>query len=286
MLAIKNKSFTTKAKQNIWDLEEVLPLGYALPSKYLAQASDQVLENFCNLLSRDVYSEGDAQSLYDYIVDRQEEMSPEFMAMMKLWLADELKHYEALRRTYHCLSGVEFAVMDRHFSQRVHETAPIEMVLKDEFTLLVTLMFDEIGSVYSYRRDLQEYYRHFGVPIQKIGHHLVKDEGMHFNNAAQLLLTQHHRRLGEVPELLEQISSLEKSLKNYHKTFFLDHAQEQYRFPPHFNAIIIRLILARLGLGRQPASEALQELWQWVPLGYGLVPILAEGCAQDVGIST
>jgi hypothetical protein len=32
--------------------------------------------------------------------------------------------------------------------------------------------------------------------------------------------------------------------------------------------------LARLGLGKQPAQAELQELWQWVPSGYRLVPIL------------
>jgi hypothetical protein len=276
MLAIKDKSAVMKVKQNIWDLEEVLPLSYTLPSRYLEQAPIEVVENFTNLLSRDVYSEGDSQSLYDYIGERRGEMSPAFLAMMELWLADELKHYEALRRTYHCISGVEFAVMDQQFAARVHEIEPIQMVLRDEFTLLVTLMFDEIGSVYSYRRDLQEYYRHFGTPIQKIGHHLIKDEGRHFNNAAELLLAQHHHRLGEVPKLLEQISGLEKSLQRYHKTFFLDHAQEQYRFPPHFNTVIMRLILARLGLDKQPRPGELQELWQWVPEGYRLVPIFAE----------
>ena len=124
------------------------------------------------------------------------------------------------------------------------------------------MMFDEIGSVYSYRRDLSEYYRHFGTAIQKIGHHLVKDEGMHFNNAAELILTQHQHRLAEVKGLLEQISALEKSLKKYHKTFFLDHAQEQYRFPPQFNSVLIRLILSRLGLGLSPGRVELQELWQ------------------------
>jgi hypothetical protein len=205
---------------------------------------------------------------------RQEQMSPEFLSMLDLWLEDELKHYEALRRTYHCIAGVGFAEMNRQFAERVHEIEPIEMLLKDEFTLLVSMMFDEIGSVYSYRRDLQEYYRHFGVAIQQIGHHLVKDEGMHFNNAAELLLTKHSHRLGEVKEFLEQISSLEQRLQKYHKTFFLDHAQEQYRFPPHFNAVLIRLILARLGLGRPPHRLELQELWQWVPTGYRLVPIL------------
>jgi hypothetical protein len=177
MLAIKPA--TTKIKQNIWDLDAVLPINYAIPSECLALAPTEVVHNFSALLSRDVYSEGDARSLYEYIVDRQQEMSSAFLAMLELWLADELKHYEALRRTYHCISGVGFDTMDRQFSQRIHEIEPIEMVLVDEFTLLVTLMFDEIGSVYSYRRDLQEYYRHFGVAIQRIGHHLVKDEGMH-----------------------------------------------------------------------------------------------------------
>jgi hypothetical protein len=266
----------SRVKQNIWDLETVLPIGYILPPQYIKLAPPEVYTNFCNLLSRDVYSEGDSRSLYNYIQSRSDEMSPEFLAMLDLWLEDELKHYEALRRTYHCIAGVDFIDMNRQFAARVHEIEPIEMILVDEFTLLVTLMFDEIGSVYSYRRDLWEYYQHFGTAIQKIGHHLVKDEGMHFNNAAELLLTKHSHRLGEVQELLKRISALEKSLQKYHKTFFLDHAQEQYRFPSHFNSVLIRFILARLDLGIQPSRSELQELWQWVPTGYQLVPIFAD----------
>jgi hypothetical protein len=271
--------------QNSWDLDGVLAIDYTIPAQYLVGGASpsenrvprQVYTNFCQLLSRDVYSEGDSQALYDYIMIRADEMSPQFLAMLDLWLADELKHYEALRRTYHCVAGVDFAEMNRQFSQRVHEIKPIELLLADEFTLLVALMFDEIGSVYSYRRDLQEYYRHFGTKIGKIGHHLVKDEGMHFNNAAELLLLNHRHRLGEVKEFLEQISALEQSLQHYHKTFFLDHAQEQYRFPPYFNSVLIRLILSRLGLGMSPSSGELRELWQWVPIGYQLVPIFKVG---------
>lgn len=265
-----------RIKQNIWNLEEVLPQGYAIPQRYFDQAPPGVVQNFRNLLSRDVFSEGDSQPLYDYVMGRQDEMSQEFLAMLELWLGDELKHYEALRRTYHCISGVSFREMNRRFSERVHEIEPIQMVLEDEFTLLVTLMFDEIGSVYSYRRDLWEYYRHFGLAIQKIGHHLVRDEGMHFNNAAELVLAQHRDRLGEVKGFLERVAALEKRLKRYHKTFFLDHAQEQYRFPKHFNSVIIRFILARLELGKRPSQGELKELWQWVPGGHCLVPIFAE----------
>jgi hypothetical protein len=273
---ILTQEIQTRSQQNSWNLDRVLPIDYNIPAQYLDRVPRQVYTNFCQLLSRDVYSEGDSQSLYDYIMMRANEMSPQFLAMLDLWLVDELKHYEALRRTYHCVAGVDFTEMNRQFSQRVHEIKPIELLLEDEFTLLVALMFDEIGSVYSYRRDLQEYYRHFGKAIGKIGHHLVKDEGMHFNNAAELLLNHHRHRFGEVRELLKQISALEKSLQQYHKTFFLDHAQEQYRFPPHFNSVLIRLILARLGLGISPDSRELQELWQWVPTGQQLVPIFAK----------
>ncbi len=266
-----------RVKQNSWDLDAVLPIDYAISPDIFDRVPREVYTNFCNLLSRDVYSEGDSQPLYDYILTRRDEMSSEFLVMLNLWLKDELKHYQALRRTYHCIAGVSFAEMNRQFADRIHEIEPIKLVLADEFTLLVTMMFDEIGSVYSYRRDLWEYYRHFGAAIQKIGHHLVKDEGMHFSNAAELLLTHHQHRFGEVQELLERISGLEKSLQKYHQTFFLDHVQEQYRFPPQFNSVLIQLILARLGLVQQPDRVELQSLWQWVPTGSRLVPIFAEG---------
>ncbi len=276
-IARSSSTKESRVQQNMWDLDAVLPLSYTIPPQYIKLVPTEIHTNFCHLLSRDVYSEGDAQVLYNYILTRADEMSTEFITMLDLWLEDELKHYEALRRTYRCIAGVSFSEMNRQFAARTPEFKPIEMVLTDEFTLLVTMMFDEIGSVYSYRRDLHEYYHHFGRQIQKIGHHLVKDEGMHFNNAAELLLAKHAHRLGEVKGFLEQISALEKSLQKYHKTFFLDHAQEQYRFPKHFNSVLIRLILARLGLGQQPDRSALQELWQWVPEGYHLMPIFAAG---------
>lgn len=253
--------------QNCWDLDAVLSIDHQISPQYFEDAPTGVVENFKILLSRDIFSEGDAQSLYDYLMQRQDDFSASFLDMLQLWLQDELKHYEALRRTYHGISGVSYAEMDRLFQERIHEIQPIEMVLKDEFTILVTMMFDEIGSVYSYRRDLREYYCHFGTEIQKIGHHLVKDEGMHFSNAAELLLKHHGDRLDQVEPLLHTISNLEQHLGKYYKSFFLDHAQEQFRFPPNFNAVIIQVALARLGLTPYPELIALKQLWQWVQTG-------------------
>ena len=259
-------------KQNQWELNSVLPPGYKIPQQYFTDAPIEVLENFCLLLSRDVYSEGDSQVLYDYLLSRREEISDEFLAMLKPWLQDELKHYEALRRTYHCLAGISFTNMDNIFQQRIHDFEPIKMLLEDEFSILVTLMFDEIGSVYSYRRDIEEYYRHFGSQIRQIGHHLVKDEGVHFSNAAEIILLNHSHRLTEVKSLLAKIIRLENSLGKYHKAFFLDHAQEQHRFPHNFNQLISQVVLARLGLERSPKQSELRQLWQWKPEDSNFTP--------------
>ena len=263
---------TIKLKQNIWSLDRVIAPSHQISPHCAIDTPPKVLENFCLLLSRDVYSEGDARVLYDYLMSRRAELSQDFLTMLEFWLEDELKHYEALRRTYHCLTGISYPTMDRRFEARIHNFEPIQTLLREEFTILVTLMFDEIGSVYSYRRDLNEYYRYFGSSIEQIAHHLVRDEGTHFGNAAELILLHHSHRLAEVAPLLQKIVALEHSLGKYHQSFFLDHAQEQHRFPPSFNRLIARVVLARLGLERMPKSNELRQLWQWTPVGHSFTP--------------
>ena len=276
------KSSDLRLKQNQWQLDRVLALGHEIPQRYFVNAPLGVVDNFRHLLSRDVYSEGDSQILYDYLLSRQNELNDDFLRMLDLWLEDELKHYEALRRTYHCLAEISFTEMDRVFQQRVHNFEPLKMLLEDEFTILVTMMFDEIGSVYSYRRDLSEYYCYFGSEIKQIALHLVKDEGSHFSNAAELILFHHQHRLGEVKELLAAIVALEVSLGKYHQVFFLDHAQEQDRFPSNFNQLISQVILARLGLERSPKQSELRQLWQWTPPGHSFTPVKITLSEQDL----
>ena len=261
-----------KIGQSRWNVESVISKAHTIPQQYLDNLSSEVLDNFQILLSRDVFSEADSQLLHAHVIERSAEMSDAFMQLLSLWRQDELKHYEALRRVYHSVANVSYRAMDAAFAARTHSIEPIRDLLRDEFSILVSLMFDEIGSVYSYRRDLKEYYCHFGSAIRKIGHHLIKDEGIHFSNAAEVLLSCHAHRLSEVPKLLSDICKLESSLSTYHRTFFLDHAQEKHRFPPCFNSVITQVVLARLGLASQPKQQTVRALWQWTPDGHRLVP--------------
>lgn len=261
-------------QQSSWDVDRVIPHGFSLSEEFLQKMDPEIQINFVRLLARDVYSEGDSLPLYEYVMARRDEMSPEFVAMLNPWLEDERKHYEALRRCYHAVSGVSYEQMDECFNGRVHEIDPIEAILRDEFTMLVALAFDEIGSTISYRRDLREFYSWYGPQIARVGKHLVADEGIHFSNALRILQTVHPHRIEEVESLLWEIDRLEKGLGRYCKTFFLDHAQEQFRFPQNFNEVIIQLILARLGRAEYP-KEA-DTLWLWKPEGCHVVPMVQQ----------
>ncbi|BFM41135.1 hypothetical protein [Synechocystis sp. LKSZ1] len=264
---------TLSLQQRSWQVEDFLPVDYGLPSGLLTQLDQDLHRNCVRLLGRDVYSEGDSQPLFDYLQPRWAEFTPGFRQLMTLWLADEQKHYQALRRVYQLLTRIPEEEMNQCFARRHHEIEPIQALLADEFTILVALLFDELGSTISYRRDLREYYRHYGPAVTNIAKQLVMDEGIHFQNAAQILQTYHDKRLGELPALLHHISRLEKSLGRYCKTFFLDHAQEQERFPPDFNEVIIAMILAHFDLGPSPRRG--QYLWAWKPAGQAFTPLVA-----------
>ena len=255
--------------QRRWNLP-ITP-DYLVPEAWINGLPSGVHSNFLALLARDVWSEGDSRPLYDYIQSRKGEMSPDFLSMLELWLQDELKHYEAMRRCFHAISGVGYDEMDAFFVERTHEVEPIKAVLRDEFTILVALAFDELGSTMSYRRDVDEYYRFYPPGIEAIGRNLFADEGVHFGNAIALLKQHHQSRLGEVKATLEEIIRLEAELGRYTKTFFLDHAQEINRFPSYFNERIVAKILGCLGLAAHPAN--MSALWMWRPEGCERVPI-------------
>ncbi len=266
----------TFTQQNHWDLDTVIAVDHAIDPEYFANAPEQVAENFERLLSRDVFSEADAQFLYDWLLERG--VSPAFRQMLDHWLEDELKHYQSLRRCYRALSGVTYAEMDQEAEARAKKRniEPIADLLVDEFSILLMLAYDEIGSTYSYRRDLAEFYCHFGREIAKVGQHLVRDEGQHFSNAAELILTLYPERLKDVSATLAKFDVREKQLArtgSYHGTFFLDHAQEQARFPTDFNAVTMQVIQARLGIAAMPSQEKVKRLWQWKPKGCQFVPV-------------
>jgi hypothetical protein len=222
-----------------WCVEQFIPDDYERPD-----IAPEVQAGFQDLLSRDVFSEGDSLPLYNHLLERQHEFSSAFMTMMDYWLVDEMRHYQALRQVYHLISDLPCDRIDECNRARTHELEPIAFLLENEFTLLVGLMFDEMGSVWSYRRDISEFYQHYGRGFAQVGHWVTQDEGRHFANAATLIKHRHADKIPQIEPLLQRISLMESQLPYYPQTFFLDHAQERHRFPQDFNAQVIRRILS------------------------------------------
>ncbi|MBE9196226.1 hypothetical protein IQ219_13140 [Synechocystis sp. LEGE 06083] len=245
---------------NCWDVDELIPIGYRLPQSIINNLANHLKEDFSILLGRDVYSEGDAQFLYNYLLSRQRELSANFLALLPLWLGDEQKHYQALSRVYSALSGLTTTAMDNNFHRRSPSLEPIAWVLQDEFTIVSTLVFDELGSMLSYRRDLREYYRPFGKTFARVAQHLVQDEGSHFRHFLNILKQNYPHRLKELPDFFHNLIKLEKSLGRYYHTFLLDHAQEMHRFPRYFSEVVVQLILAELNFGDRPSSTVIKSL--------------------------
>lgn len=227
-----------------WTVDEFIPDEFKLPT---VEATTQA--GFIDLLSRDVFSEGDSLPLYEHLLNRSSEFSTEFMTMIEFWLKDELRHYCALRKIYHLVSDLSIAAIDNQNRDRIHEIEPISFLLENEFTILVGLMFDEIGSVCSYRRDITEFYQPYGKEFARVGHLVTQDEGRHFSNAVTLIKHRHANKIYQIEPLLQKIDRMESCLSYYPKTFFLDHAQERHRFPKNFNAQVIRKILSQFRPG-------------------------------------
>lgn len=246
-LGFPEKSWVTN-----WNIDTILPWNYPVAESTQVNIPPTLISQFCTLLSRDVYSEGDAQGFYDYLQgrDRQPDtldsfrLSSSLKQVLPLWLVDELSHYQALRRVYQVISGISETEINHRQHQRRPNLTAIAPVLVDEFTIVATFLFDEAGSMFSYRRDLREFYQPLGRPFARIAQRLVQDEGRHFRWFKQVLLNHYGDRLGELPTTLKRIVQLEKSLGRYHATFLLDHAQEMHRFPPDFSDQLVDWILA------------------------------------------
>ncbi|MBE9204481.1 ferritin-like domain-containing protein [Synechocystis salina LEGE 06099] len=262
IICLKNNQIKPHQKLclNHWDVDALIPTNYRLSTKVLDNVDTSLKNDFFVLLSRDVYSEGDASFLYNYLLSRRQDLSKDFLALLPLWLGDEQKHYQALSRVYGALSGLTTTTMDSNFHRRSPSLEPIAWVLQDEFTIVSTLVFDELGSMLSYRRDLREYYQPFGKTFARVAQHLVQDEGSHFRHFLNILKQNYPHRLKELPDFFHNLINLEKSLGRYYHTFLLDHAQEMHRFPSYFSAVVVQLILAELNLGDRPSSTVVKSL--------------------------
>jgi hypothetical protein len=229
----------TFPQQRTWDaatiLQGVTP-GVA-PAAIWERAQDIIL--------RDCLAEYDSGKLIQAISSLPINFTPEFREFQVAWQRDEHRHYLALRKTYSVLFGVSEEEVAAQVDDRPLDLAPITKFLRDEFTILVMVCYEEGGSMRTYRIDRDEMYCHFGETFQRIAASLARDEGIHFANAAEVLLRRHRNRFGEVPALLDAMMGIEGTYE-YSNTFVFEHSGGY--FTPQFNLATRNIVTSRLGI--------------------------------------
>lgn len=188
--------------------------------------SEEKLEQFRQILWGDLRAEHDAENLCQWL--QQADCSSEFTAFERVWRRDELNHFLGFRRLYCLLYGIDEASIDRQLKARVTNFELLKDFLQDEFTIVLTIAYDEIATTLAYTDDY-EMYRSLGdrTCINWIKN-VVRDEGIHFQNCIELLKRYHVSRINEIPDCLQELVKWDLQRHEYQGTFLFDRATEQF----------------------------------------------------------
>ncbi|MFF5864977.1 hypothetical protein [Pseudomonas sp. NPDC012596] len=181
-------------------------------------------------LWHDMSSEFDSKHFLTYLLKRTDlQLSDEFLEFVCLWHLDEQNHYRGLRKINSVLYGQSEASIDDTIRSRTPDFESIAPFLIDEFSILLSIAFDEITSTRAYKQDFSLF--------DSLGPHCLstwirnaaRDEAAHYGNAIKLLKLNHSSRFEEAKCLLDSIVLFETSQAfTYRNTFIFDHDTDDF----------------------------------------------------------
>ncbi|MDF5953342.1 hypothetical protein P4193_25220 [Pseudomonas aeruginosa] len=100
-------------------------------------------------------SEFDSINFLRYLFGRRDiQFSNEFIEFVCLWHLDEQNHYRGLRKINSVLYSMPEDMIDREIRSNSPDFSHIEDFMKDEFTILLSIAFDEVTSTRAYKQDV------------------------------------------------------------------------------------------------------------------------------------
>lgn len=175
-------------------------------------------------------SEFDSKHFLTYLLKRPDlQLSDEFLEFVCLWHLDEQNHYRGLRKINSVLYAQSEASIDEKIRSRKPDFDSIAPFLCDEFTILLSIAFDEITSTRAYKQDFYLFDSLGPLCLSTWIRNAARDEAAHYGNAMKLLKLNHSSRFEEAPRLLDNIVSFESSQGYaYKNTFIFDHDTDDF----------------------------------------------------------
>ncbi|MBK5010590.1 hypothetical protein IAE33_002450 [Pseudomonas sp. S60] len=178
----------------------------------------------------DMNSEFDSKHFLLYLMRRSDlTLSDDFLEFACLWHLDEQNHYRGLRKINSVLYGIPESKIDEFVASRQPDFTSIDQFLIDEFSILLSIAFDEVTSTRAYRQDFPLFDSLGPRCLSVWVRNAAKDEAAHYGNAIRLLKLSHRRRFNELPALLDRIVNFETAKDfAYHSTFLFDHDTDDF----------------------------------------------------------
>ncbi|WFU14827.1 hypothetical protein [Bradyrhizobium sp. CB3481] len=111
---------------------------------------------------------------------------------------------------------------------RLHDFSAVNECLRDEFSLIVVLAFDETCTCHAYAAD-KDFYRGLGDNrFHRCLGELIADEAAHSTNAVNVIRARYSDRLSEIGAILDGLTSGVADEWGYGGTFILDRFGDAY----------------------------------------------------------
>ncbi|WP_246738292.1 hypothetical protein [Bradyrhizobium sp. CCBAU 051011] len=191
-------------------------------------AEPSVLRARWRKLWPELYTEYDARHLKKELSVRNLIATEEAAAFFDAWATDEERHAEGFIQIMKLVAdGSEEDLWER-LDARSHNFSAINEYLKDEFSVMVMIAFDEMCTCHAYAAD-KGFYAGLGSDrFVRWLREVTADEAIHSMNAVNVIRARYSDRIGEVGTILDGLTSSVADESGYGGTFVLDYFGEKY----------------------------------------------------------
>ena len=199
-------------------------------SRFDIKCTEELIEEKRSNLWHDMSSEFDSKHFLNFIFTKTElQPSDNFVEFACLWHLDEQNHYRGLRQINSVLYGISETDIDARMNSRTPNFASISHFLNDEFSILISIAFDEYTSTRAYQQDFPVFDQFGPDCLSAWIRNAARDEATHYGNAIKILKKNHQHRFAEVEEFIARLIIHETSEDfRYENTFILDHDTDDF----------------------------------------------------------
>ncbi|KWV54753.1 hypothetical protein AS156_06860 [Bradyrhizobium macuxiense] len=175
-----------------------------------------------------MYTEYDARHLEKELCIRNLIKTNEAKAFFTAWAADEERHTDGFIQIMELVAGGSETDLRERLDARSHDFSAISEFLKDEFSLIVMIAFDEMCTCRAYAAE-REFYAGLGNSrFLRWLREVIADEAVHSMNAVNVIRSRYCDRVSEVGAILESLISGMTDDTSYTGTFVLDYFGTAY----------------------------------------------------------